>query len=116
MCRTVLSIFIVTLSLSVAGCTGGGSSYRAEGNLKANIAVTVARQILADPDQKIVVYANDFSKDKDILIFKCPCYLAETNGAYIHSEVSGDLFQLKLLYGAPYLITVRYLNEQKNPQ
>lgn len=110
--RRTMILFVVALSFLSVGCV---NTYFAERNLQASLVVTVERQIGLGPNELLAVYANGFAKNVDELVFQCPCYIGQSVDS-VSVQVESDLFKLRLLPRATYVVNVRYLvptSEQK---
>jgi len=99
------------LSILVAGCDNGNlfNSKKVPSKLK----VLVERQIKAEYNDRLVVYAMDFRKEGSTLTFTCPCYIAGSSDSWLNVKVEGDPFKLILLPGADYKVDVEYWASQK---
>lgn len=105
----LVALFVV--SIAVSGCDDG-VDYK-EKDVTSKVRVEIERQVIADFDQDITIYAQRVDRnsngENDELVFQCPCYIGENKVAFdsFFLKVEGDLFKLSLLPGAVYNMKVK---------
>jgi len=104
--RKATPVLLVFASIFIAGCDNG-NQFKSQ-DVPSKLKVQIERQVVANGDGKLVVYAMDVSKKGRTLTFVCPCYIPGSVESFLNVRVEGDSFRIILLPDAEYEVRVQY--------
>ena len=104
--RKATPVLLVFASIFIAGCDNG-NQFKSQ-DVPSKLKVQIERQVVANGDGKLVVYAMDVSKKGRTLTFVCPCYIPCQSEIFLNVRVEGDSFKLTALPDAQYNVKVQY--------
>ena len=104
--RKATPVLLVFASIFIAGCDNG-NQFKSQ-DVPSKLKVQIERQVVANGDGKLVVYAMDFHKEGRTLTFVCPCHISGSSDDRLNVRVEGDSFKLTLLPDAEYKVQVQY--------